>query len=265
MRSTNTGGVSGQAVFGWVERYSLSLLIGVGFLVVWQFGAPLLNPDDLTLVPTFTEVLANVFGENRARIRTGLTQTVIHFTVGFALSVSLGVVLGVVFSEFYVVRQMGFPIAIFSYSIPHAILAPIFILWFGTGLLGVGLFAAWTGFFSVFVNTMTGMTQVEEEFVHLGELFEATRWQMFKSIKFWNALPHISSGIKISVQQTMAGVIIAEFIATGNGLAWIIRFGQQYLQVELMWGAILAVGITATLIFMGATWVIDRLEPTSVD
>lgn len=252
----------GEKLAAWVTDHYPKLIVFGVLIGIWQFGAPLINTGETELLPTFTAIVMGLATEHRELILSATRNTIIHILVGFVIAIIVGLLAGVIMSEIELIRQATFPMIVFSESIPHALLAPLFLLWFGSETVGIALFAAWGASFPVLLNTLTGMQQTDEEFRHLGELFGATRWQMLKEIKFWNALPHISTGIKIAVSQSVIGVILAEFFGSGVGLAFQIRQGQKFIQPDLMWGSIfLLIGITF-VIFMASERIIDSIIPT---
>lgn len=244
-----------------LRRYSLSLVILGLLIVAWEITPPYINAAVQGSLPTFSESVYQTLVAERSAVIGATITTMTEVVVGFCLSVLIGITLGVIFAESYVIRQSMLPSLIFVYSIPHAIMAPLFIVWFGTGLISIGLFAAWFGFFTVFVNTITGLNQVEEEFIQLGEVFGATEAQMMRHVKFWAALPHISGGIKVAVQQSIIGVIIAEFIATGQGLGWQILAGQKFFNEALMFGVIAVLIVIAVSLYKFVSVAIDYLSP----
>ena len=145
-----------------------------------------------------------------------------------------GVLLGLVLAEVLVLREMSMPMVIFAYAIPHPVVAPVFIIWFITVLdpivlleftgpsayllrsvtakeatrqfvlNGVTTFAAWVGFFPVFLGTITGMNALEERFEHPGTVLGATRFQMVRYFRFWRALPNIASSQGVGYQIVLA-------------------------------------------------------------
>ena len=144
-------------------------------------------------------------------------------------------------------------------------MAPLFLLWFGNGLFAVMLFVAWFGFFTIFVNTLTGFSQVEPEFYQLGEVLGASRWQMIRKVKFWTALPHISSASKIAVQQSVVGAIIAEFIATGSGLGYTLDYALKLSETGLLFGSLVLLMAFAIVFYKSVEFLIDYLVPGPVE
>jgi NitT/TauT family transport system permease protein len=229
-------------------------------LVLWEVYSRFFNYRGDVYFPSIEYVVTQSL-EYSDLIVTGVRTTAVEVAFGFVLAVSVGIVLGIVFAESFAIRQAALPGLVFTYSVPHAVLAPLFIIWFGSGLIGVGLFVAWFGFFMVLINTITGFTQVDEEFKHLGEVTGASRWQMIKKIKFWAALPHITGGIKVAVQQSIIGAVIAEFIASAGGLGYQILVSGRLLREGMMFGVLIVLMLFAVTFYKVVVALIDVLVP----
>lgn len=243
----------------WLSFLGLAILLGL-----WEFAVPVLRADP-RVSPTLSETVGAITSRYSADVIAGMQVTFIHAIVGFVAAVLVGVGVGILFAESYVAREMVLPSLVFGYSLPSAIMVPLVIIWFGTGLLAVAVLAAWNAFFAVFVNTMTGIDQVEKEFYQLGDLFGAGRWQMLRYIKIWKALPHIGSGVKIAIQQSIVGVIIIELVATGDGLGYLIFRGSQYVQPKLMWGVILVLTLFSIAAFLVVSYAVDYVTPHAIN
>lgn len=244
----------------WLKRNGYTLAIILLILGLWEFYSRFINARGDIYFPSIDYAISQSIAE-QSQLIEGIQITFTEVMGGFFVAVVVGIVLGVIFSEFFTIRQSAFPLLIFGYSIPNAILAPLFVVWFGTGLEAVILYVAWVGFFPVMISTITGMSQVEEEFQHLGEITGATRWQMIRKIRFWAALPHIKTGVKVGVQQSVVGAIVAEFIATGGGLGYIILSAHRLLQEGLMVGALFIVMFFAAVMYKGVDYTVEYISP----
>ena len=249
-----------QNVVSWFNRYKSSLVVVLGILGAWTIYARFFNPRGNRYFPspTYTVEQTLAFSD---RVIAGFQITMAEIAVGFVLSVVVGLLLAIIFAESFILRQMAMPAIVFSYSIPHALMAPLFIVWFGNNLTGIALYVAWSGFFVVFINSLTGLTQVEEEFHQLADVAGATRWQRLRKIKFWAAMPHITTGVKIAVQQSIVGAIIAEFIATGGGLGYLIIFSAELLHGGLLFGVLILLMTLAAILYYGASVIIEIITP----
>lgn len=245
---------------GLVDR--TSTFVTATFIVVLWEGYARFTPQGNNYFPSVGYTIQQT-GANVDVVLTAIHVTFMEAVSAFLLATLVGVVLGIVLSESFIARQMSMPLVVLIYSIPHAILAPLFMVWFGTGFAGVVVFGAWVAFFPVFINTMTGMSQIDEEFRHLGHLIGATRWQMLRYIKFWSALPNIASSVRVAVQLSIVGVIIAEFLATGSGLGHLIISSTQRAQLGLTFGAVITIMFVALAFYklVDLTMVIVMPEP----
>lgn len=244
----------------WFRQNTAALFVVGVLLVLWEVYSRFFNYRGDVYFPSIEYVITQSL-EYSDLIVEGIRTTAIEIAFGFVLAVIVGVVLGIIFAESYVIRQAALPGLVFTYSVPHAVLAPLFIIWFGSDLIGVGLFVAWFGFFMVLIPTITGFTQINEEFKHLGEITGASRWQMIKKIKFWAALPHITGGVKVAVQQSIIGAVIAEFIASGGGLGYQILVSGRLLREGLMFGVLIVLMVLAVTFYKTVVVLIDHLTP----
>uniref|UniRef100_A0A7D5KLJ5 ABC transporter permease subunit n=2 Tax=Natrinema halophilum TaxID=1699371 RepID=A0A7D5KLJ5_9EURY len=237
------------------------MVVVLGLLAVWEGYSRFLNTRGNTYFPsiefTYRQTMAN-----KDMIVDGILVTFSEAILAFVFAMIIGVALGVLISEVATVRQMSMPVIVFVYSFPHAILAPLFIIWFGRGTMAVGLFGAWVAFFPVFINTLTGMSQTKEEFKYLGDVIGASRWQMLRYIKIWEALPHIASSTRIAVQLSLVGVIIAEFLATGDGLGFLIVRATQRAEIGFAFGTIIVIMLVAVAFYKIVSLALDQVVST---
>lgn len=229
-------------------------------LFSWQFYSTFLNTIGDHYFPSPLITVQQSYAR-RSEILEGLLFTGSSAILGLVLAVVIGIGLGIVFAELYYVRNGLFPIVVFLYSTPAAILAPIFIIWFGSGVPAVIAFATWTAFFPIFINTVTGLNSTKEEFEQLGSLFDASRVQMVRHIKIWYAVPNIVSGIKVAVTLSMVGAIIAEYIATGSGLGGQIISGLFRFEEGWVFGVVITIGLFSIVLYRVTCELLDYLTP----
>lgn len=271
----------------WARRQLPTVLTGLLFLFLWEIVARII--DNNRIVADIPYTMSSLLTEADT-ILMQVMETFSSVFVAFILAVLFGVGLGLVIAEIYTIRQMTMPLIIFAYAVPHPVLAPMFIIWFLVGgdvtllsftgpsayvfpsvtpadaqldlaINGVSTFGAWVGFFPVFISTLTGMNELEERFEHLGTVLGATRWQMVKYFRFWRALPNIASSIKSTVQLTIVGVIVAEFIASSSGIGYQIVLGWKTGDLGYMFGVVLVIMLGSYTFYQIAVWAIKKLTP----
>jgi NitT/TauT family transport system permease protein len=271
----------------WARRQLPTVITGMAFLVLWEVVARVIGNNRIVADIPYT--LSSLVAEADT-ISMQVMETFSSVFVAFVLAVLFGVGLGLIAAELYTLRQMTMPLIIFAYAVPHPVLAPMFIIWFlvagdltllsftgpsayvfpgveaadaqlTIGIDGVSTFGAWVGFFPVFISTITGMNELEERFEHLGTVLGATRWQMVKYFRFWRALPNIASSIKSTVQLSIVGVIVAEFIASSSGIGYQIVLGWKTGDLGYMFGVVLVIMLGSYTFYQIAVWTVKRVTP----
>jgi len=277
-----------QIARNWVESRVWTLAALIIALALWQGLAMFFDSNRIFPYPEHT------YNSLLTRSDTVFVRIVESFTsvlTAFVMAVIFGVVLGLILAEIYTIRQMTMPIIIFAYAVPHPVLAPVFIIWFlvfdvsqvlvtftgpsayilsgvdaemaqqSIAINGVSTFGAWVAFFPVFLGTLTGMNALEERYEHFGALLGATRWQMVRHFRFWRALPNIASSVKSTVQLSIVGVIVAEFIASSQGIGFQIVLAWKNAQLGYMFGVLILIMIGSYAFFQFTVWLLETLTP----
>ena len=254
-------GITGSTL-NWVRKNIKSITVIVSVIVAWQLVAQFVIRSNLYLPSPW--YAATETAASQDLLWQGLKTTLIEVLTGFITGLVIGVALGVSVSESFLARRIALPWIVFIYAIPAAIIAPLFLVWFGINLLAVSLFVSLLSFFPVFISTTTGFSSVDDEYYELGELCGATRWQMIRQIKFWVALPYIFTGIRVGIQSSVVGAIVAEFIASGSGLGYLIVSAYNSLEIGLMFGTLFVLMVVAIVYYQVVDAILDYLQPGPV-
>jgi NitT/TauT family transport system permease protein len=136
-----------------------------------------------------------------------------------------------------------------SQVIPKVSIAPLFIVWFGTGTMSCLLLAFLIAFFPMTINAAMGFQSVDEDIDKMARTFMGSRWQIFWKIRLPNALPYIFGGMKISITLAIIGVIVSEFVASQQGIGYLIKLAGGLLDTALMLGAITILSIAGLVLY----------------
>ena len=135
----------------------------------------------------------------------------------------------------------------FLQIVPKTITAPLFVTWFGVGIMPKLALTTFITFFPVLVDSMTGFRSIDPRLYHLTRSMGASRWQTFIHLQFPAALPHIFSGLKIATVYAVTAVIVVEFVGSSEGLGYMIVQALGMMDMELMFAAILATSFLGLL------------------
>ena len=164
--------------------------------------------------------------------------TGVEAAIGFLLATVLGVSLAVLLSYSKWAHAALYPNVIFFQLIPKIALAPLFIVWLGIGSSSRLAFSMFIAFFPVVIATLTGLNSTPPDMLRLCKALTARSWQVFLSVRFPYALPHIFSGLKIAVTFAIIGVIVGEFITAQAGLGYLILFASSQAETALILASI---------------------------
>jgi NitT/TauT family transport system permease protein len=228
-----------RARLGCLNQAWLTLLAPVLLLAVWELVAwrraypPFVLPSPESVGRRFLDVAAD--GTLWAHTRV----TLLEILGGLALGLSVATVLGYVLARSRSLEQLLFPYLVASQALPIVALAPLLVIWLGTGRLSKVVVCALTLFFPVLVNTIVGIRSVEPGLRDLMRSLEATRWQTFTMLELPAALPVFLSGLKIGLTLSVIGAVVGEFVAADRGLGFLVNLARGLFDTPLMFVALI--------------------------
>jgi len=240
----------------WVKNNSQTILMFVVVLLVWHFGVVLFGVKEFIL-PTPLAAIKTLF-QTKFRWPFNFLATFYEVMGGFLLSALVGVILGiaVVWSDW--LKRTILPFLVFLNSLPKIAVAPLFMIWFGYGILPNMLIVFLISFFPVVINTATGLVAVEEDLLDLVRYLHATKWQKLVKIQLPNSLPYIFSGLKIAATTAVTGAIVGEFIASDKGLGSLIIASQTTLATPVIFGSLILITIIGVGLF-GLVGILEKI------
>ena len=204
------------------------IIFGIVLLVIWQAASTWLI--DPFFISSPTEVLARLWAWTRdgsifVHIWATLYATFLGFIIGSVAGVIGGIWLGM---SPFVSRLLNPYIWAFN-ALPKVALAPLLILWFGLGIQSKVALAAVLVVFLVFVNTFSGVREVDRDLIDGVRLMKANRSQILMKVILPSAMSWIFVGLKSALPFALIGVIIGEMIASNKGLGYLVqRAGSEF-------------------------------------
>ena len=175
--------------------------------------------------------------------------TVQEIILGFLLGVGAAIVLGSLIAEFVIVRRVAVPYTVALNATPKIAFAPLFIVWFGFGATPKVLMAAFICFFPVLINTVSGLGSVEAEDLELMASLRASRWQTFRRLKMYHALPYVFAGLRTAMAFAVVGAVIGEFAGAQEGLGFQIEFAAARLETARLFAFLLVLSVVAYVLY----------------
>ncbi|MBF8262317.1 MAG: ABC transporter permease [candidate division NC10 bacterium] len=238
--------------------------IGFGLiLLAWEYGTAVVRiPNYILPVPS---AILRRFWETIAVQAHHLGATATTTLIGLALSLFVGILLALAVIYIRPLKAIVLPgLAAFN-SIPKIAIAPLFIIWFGLGMEPKILLAFLLALFPIFVNSVTGMGEIEPDVLDLARLAGGTELRIFAKVRLMNAVPYITDALKVAFPLALVGSIVGEFIGGNNGVGYLILSGQFNLDTPLVFATLLSITLFTTVVIGGVVlfeWIVLAWRPS---
>jgi len=169
--------------------------------------------------------------------------------VGFIVAVIGGIAcaVGIVYSKF--LDRVLSAMLVSLNAVPKVALAPLFVIWLGTGTEPKIAISIMIAIFPIVIDTVLGLKSVDPEMINLAKSCRASSFKILLKIRFPNALPSIFAGMKVAISFALVGAIVGEFVAGSIGLGHIILLSQGNFDTPRVFVALMLLALLGTILF----------------
>ncbi|REG83780.1 ABC transporter permease [Marinomonas pollencensis] len=238
-------------------------LFFIALLVFWELICRLGNVPQYIL-PSPSAIVEAFFNVEFSRWMTHLWATLRVALMGFGLSIliSLPLSIGMIRSE--LLNRTLYPALIVIQSTPVVAVAPLIIVLMGTDDPSRVLITCLITFFPLVVSTTTGMLETPPELIELSQSLRAPRYRETWQIRIPYAIPHIFSGLRVSITLAIIGAVVAEFVAAEQGLGYFIQFSTSFFKIPQAFAGLIFLSAISLLLFKSVQWLQLWLFPWSL-
>jgi len=216
-------------------------------LVLWEAGVRVFDMPSFIL-PAPSRVVVSL-AESFPLIAAHTRVTLYESMVGFAIAVVFSFVIAFVMDSIPMIKEALYPVLVISQTIPIITIAPLFVIWFGYGLLPKVIVVFLVCFFPVAVSFLGGLESVDRDMYNLLKSMGAGRMQIFRLLKLPAALPSFFSGMKISAAYSIMGAVIGEWLGAKAGLGQFMRLSMHSFAVDRTLAAIIVIIVLSLGVF----------------
>ena len=230
-----------------LEEIGFPILFFVTILATWEIFVMIFAIPEY-LLPKPTKIISEIILNFNSLLRHTII-TMIEVFFGFLIGNVLGFLGAVIFAHSKTIEKGLYPYAIALKTTPILAIAPLLVLWFGTGMISKIVAAAVVCFFPILVNTVKGLKNIDDEYLDLLRSFSASKYQIFTKLRLPNSLPYIFSALKISTGLAVVGAIVGEFVGAKEGIGFVILISTYHLETATMFAAIIMSALGGILFF----------------
>jgi NitT/TauT family transport system permease protein len=221
------------------SRYRIySLIILAAILLAWE-TLPRLGVVNEIILPRFSRVVGALWSLiQQDFFLKHFSATLTEILIGFFLGTAIGLTLGITLAVWPLVKRVTYPFVVGFQATPKIVFAPLFIAWFGFGMISKVVMAIVISFFPVLINTMVGLESVPESAKRLMRSIRATPLQIFWKVSLPHALPIIFAGVKAALTFAVIGAIVGEFVGASEGLGYLLELYNFQLRIDRVFSVI---------------------------
>lgn len=241
-----------------VTSYRFILL--VLFLLVWEVSADLgwIDSFFFSSPSRVVTLFAQLCMDHSIFYHIGITlwETILSFLLVFLISLICATLLW----GSDKLSEVLEPYLVVLNSLPKSALAPLFIVWLGTGTTTIIVAGISVALFGSIISFYSGFKQCDPGKITLIYTLGGKKWDAFRKVVLPGSVPVLLSTTKINIGLALVGVIIGEFLAARRGLGYLIIYGSQVFQLNLVIMSIILLCIIAMIFYRGTQFVEHRIK-----
>lgn len=224
------------------------IMILVLLIAVWEISANLgiidsfITSQPSRIVDTFLNLTSN-------DLLMHLGVTCFETVVGFLLGVILGTVLATLLWWSDTLSKISEPYLVILNSLPKIALGPVIIIWVGAGMQAIIVMALAISLIVTVLELLNGFLQTDKETIKMARTFGASKAQIFSKIVFPANMGTLFNSLKINIGLSLVGVIAGEFLVSKAGLGYLIVYGGQVFQLDLVMASVIILAVVAALLY----------------
>jgi NitT/TauT family transport system permease protein len=229
--------LGGQALLDFYYRHEKTIMgttTVVLFLIIWELAAAsgIVNPIFLSS-PSRVWKAAVTLAET-GELWTHIQVSGIEFLVGYSISALIGIPLGICLGWY---RRFNFafdPFVNALYAAPRVAFLPLIVIWIGIGFGSKLALVILSGIFPIMMNSRDAVKTTPRHLLDAAESFQASQWQVFKTIVLPSAVPFIIAGLRLGAGRALIGVFVAELYVAQAGVGYMITQAGATFKTDIV-------------------------------
>lgn len=225
------------------------IIILFSLLLLWEILA------DLQFINTFLfsspskilTTLLNLYKSNNLLYHIWITlyETIISFILATILGISISIIL---WTNKFISRVLDPYLTVLN-SLPKVALGPLIIVWIGATIKSIIVMTLLISCITCIINIYNGFINTDKNYIKLLRTFGASKWQILTKVVFPSNIGTIINTSKINISLSFIGVIMGELLVSKSGLGYLIMYGSQVFNINLVISSIFILGILSCIMY----------------
>ena len=231
-----------------VEILITQIAIVIIFITLWEVLAnagkidSFITSQPSRILQTFLNLSSNDLLEH-------LKITCIETLVGFGLGSILGFIIAIILWWSPFISKVSEPFLVILNSLPKVALGPVIIIWVGAGMPAIIVMALAISLIVTILDILNGFINTDKEKIKMAKTFNANKFQILTKIIIPSNIPTFFNTLKVNIGLSLVGVISGEFLISKGGLGYLIVYGGQVFQLDLVMTSVIILAIVAAVMY----------------
>ena len=232
------------------------------FLFLWQLlvNLNIINSFILSSPKNIIETLKTLINNN---LFIHIYTTISEVLISFILSMIISIILASILWYYQTLYKIIEPYLTIINSLPKVALGPIILIWFGANEKSIIIMGILISVIVLTLNIYNSFSNVDQNKEKLIISLTNSRFKLFYYLVFPSNIPTIISNLKICISMSLIGVIMGEFLVSKKGLGYLIMYGSQIFNLDLVMTGIILLSIIATILYYIIYYVEKKYEKTT--
>lgn len=235
------------------------ILILIVFLIIWQLLSDykIINPFIFSSPIKVIETIINLHttGDLYNHILITVWETLISFVLGTLLGILIASIMW--WNKFF--AKVIDPYLTVLNSLPKVALGPILIIWVGAGMQSIVVMALLISTIITIINVYQGFINIDPIKIKLMQTFKATKSQIYFKLILPGTISNIISCFKVNISMSLIGVIMGEFLVSKEGIGYLIMYGSQVFNLDLVITGTIILCIVAAIMYSLVLYIEKKL------
>lgn len=231
-----------------IEILITQIFIIIAFIALWEILAQngkidsFITSQPSRILKTFLNLTSNDLLEH-------LKITCIETLVGFLLGTVLGIIIAIILWWSPFISKVAEPFLVVLNSLPKVALGPVIIIWVGAGMPAIIVMGVSISLIVTILEILNGFLHTDKEKIKMAKTFKANKFQVLTKIVIPSNIPTFFNTLKVNIGLSLVGVISGEFLVSKGGLGYLIVYGGQVFQLDLVMTSVIILAIVAALMY----------------
>lgn len=235
------------------------ILIIFVFLIFWQLLAhfQLINTFMTSSPIDVLKTAINLATTNQ--LWNHIWITIYETLISFIIATGIGILIASILWWFPFLAKVFDPYLTILNSLPKVALGPLIIIWIGASINSIIFMALMISTFITIINIYNGFINSDQDYIKLLQSFNATKYQLFFKLILPSNKMNILNGLKINISMSLIGVIMGELLVSKQGLGYLIMYGSQVFNINLVITSVFILGIVSYIMYYIVNFIEKRL------